>query len=98
VFESVFGEARALRDWFSELILYSQTLTLTGCYRPFNELAAAVLRMRGEVTGVAVSDADVADDGVHRVVRAATVEDQVVEILLPAPLRELDQNRQTRSK
>jgi 2-haloacid dehalogenase len=60
VFESVFGEARALRDWFSELILYSQTLTLTGCYRPFNELAAAVLRMRGEVTGVAVSDADVA--------------------------------------
>ncbi len=59
IFERLFGERRAMRDWFAELILYSQTLTLTGRYRPFSELAAAVLRMRGEIVGVGISDADV---------------------------------------
>lgn len=59
IFERLFGERRAMRDWFAELILYSQTLTLAGQYRPFNELAAAVLRMRGEIVGVGISDADV---------------------------------------
>ena len=59
VFEALFGERRAMRDWFAELILYSQTLTLAGRYRPFNELAAAVLRMRGEILGVEISAEDV---------------------------------------
>ena len=56
-FNELFGEPRALRDWFAELILYSQTLTVAGYYRPFNELAAAVLRMRGAVAGVEITDA-----------------------------------------
>jgi len=59
VFEALFGERRAMRDWFAELILYAQTLTVTGQYRPFNELAAAVLRMRGEILGVEISAGDV---------------------------------------
>lgn len=31
-FERVFGDAAVLREWFSQLILYSQTLTLAGRY------------------------------------------------------------------
>jgi len=58
LFESLFGERRAMRDWFAELVSYAQTLTLAGYYRPFNEVAAATLRLRGEVAGVAISRAD----------------------------------------
>ena len=59
VFVRLFGDRRAMREWFAELIVYAQTLTLAGQYRPFNELAAAVLRMRGEIAGVTIREADV---------------------------------------
>ncbi|MBG64910.1 MAG: haloacid dehalogenase, partial [Roseobacter sp.] len=34
-FDRVFGNAAVLREWFPELILYSQTVTLSGLYAPF---------------------------------------------------------------
>ena len=58
LFESLFGERRAMREWFAELVSYAQTLTLAGYYRPFNEVAAAALRLRGEVAGVSITQAD----------------------------------------
>jgi len=48
-----------MRDWFAQLILYSEALTLSGIYVPFGEIAAGTLRMVGETSGVAVNDADV---------------------------------------
>jgi 2-haloacid dehalogenase len=48
VFERIFGDAAVMRDWFSELILYSEALTLSGLYTPFGELAGGTLRMVGE--------------------------------------------------
>jgi 2-haloacid dehalogenase len=30
LFERVFGDRAVLREWFAQLILYSQTLTLSG--------------------------------------------------------------------
>ena len=32
LFERVFGDPTVLREWFAQLILYSQTMTLSGLY------------------------------------------------------------------
>lgn len=52
LFEEWFSEGAAMRTWFSELILYSQALTLAGEYVDFGTLAASMLRMRAEVSQV----------------------------------------------
>ncbi len=51
-FEQTFGDARVMRQWFSELILYSQALTLSGSYVPFGQLAVSVLNMVAGIRGV----------------------------------------------
>ena len=54
-FKQTFGDEQALRQWFSELILYSQAVTLSGAYVPFGQLAAAVLEMVASIRGVALT-------------------------------------------
>ncbi len=61
LFQRLFGNAGVLREWFAELILYSQTITLSGLYTPFGDLAGGILRMVAENKGVAVHDGDVAE-------------------------------------
>lgn len=61
LFARLFGDAPVLREWFAELILYSQTMTLSGRYAPFGALAGGVLRMVGANKGVAVTDEDLAE-------------------------------------
>ncbi|MFG6531293.1 MULTISPECIES: haloacid dehalogenase type II [unclassified Sulfitobacter] len=61
LFARLFGNASVLREWFAELILYSQTMTLSGRYAPFGALAGGVLRMVGANKGVAVTDEDLAE-------------------------------------
>lgn len=61
LFDRIFGDVRMLREWFSELILYSQSMTLSELYTPFGELAAGTMRMVGTNNGIAVSDADIAE-------------------------------------
>ncbi len=51
-FERTFGDARVMRQWFAELILYSQALTLSGSYTPFGQLAVGVLKMVAGIRGV----------------------------------------------
>lgn len=51
-FEKTFSDARVMRQWFAELILYSQALTLSGSYTPFGQIAVAVLKMVAEIRGV----------------------------------------------
>lgn len=51
-FEHTFGDARVMRQWFAELILYSQAITLSGRYTPFGQLAVAVLKMVADIRGV----------------------------------------------
>jgi 2-haloacid dehalogenase len=58
LFERVFGDRRALRDWFNQLVLYSNTITLAGYYQPFSTLGEGVLTMLGTVYGVPVKPAD----------------------------------------
>lgn len=59
LFGRVFGNSAILREWFAELILYSQAMTLSGLYTPFGELAAGVLRMVASTNYVSVTDADI---------------------------------------
>ena len=57
LFQDLFGDSAVMRDWFAQLILYSQTLTLTGLRSDFATLAGGVLQMIGTIRGVPVSDA-----------------------------------------
>ncbi|MCF7701600.1 haloacid dehalogenase type II [Loktanella sp. M215] len=61
VFDRIFGDAAVMRDWFAQLILYSEALTLSGLYTPFGELAGGTLRMVGETKGIEIRDSDIDD-------------------------------------
>jgi 2-haloacid dehalogenase len=58
LFEQIFGDARAMREWFGQLVMYSMTTALSGCYVDFFTLGQGVLRMLGEVHGTRISDGD----------------------------------------
>jgi 2-haloacid dehalogenase len=58
-FERIFGRSGVLREWFAQLILYSQAITLTGDYVPFGDLGGAVLRMIGATEGIHVLDNEI---------------------------------------
>ena len=59
LFERVFGDRAVLRTWFAELILYSQTMTLSGLYTPFGGLAVGALEMIASIRGIKLTDADI---------------------------------------
>ncbi|WP_386682016.1 haloacid dehalogenase type II [Loktanella sp. R86503] len=61
LFTRLFGQAGVLREWFPELILYAQALTLSGRYVPFGDLASGTLRMVGANHDVAITDDDIAE-------------------------------------
>jgi 2-haloacid dehalogenase len=58
-FARAFGDARVMRQWFAELILYSQALSLSGGYTDFGKLSVAVLQMVARIRHVALNDADI---------------------------------------
>jgi 2-haloacid dehalogenase len=58
VFEQIFGDARVMREWFGQLVMYSMTTALSGCYVDFFTLGQGVLRMLGEIHGVRITEAD----------------------------------------
>src|SRR5215471_10645866 len=59
LFERVFGDAKVLREWFAELILYSEAITLSGPYTPFFALGQGVLKILGSIHSVAIREDDV---------------------------------------
>jgi 2-haloacid dehalogenase len=59
LFAAWFGRGEVMREWFAQLILYSQTLTIAGIDSDFRSLAGAVLRMIGTIKRVDIGDADV---------------------------------------
>jgi 2-haloacid dehalogenase len=58
-FEKKFGDKKVLREWFNQLILYSNAITLSGYYQTFFTLGQGVLKMLGTTYGVSISPADV---------------------------------------
>ena len=61
LFVRLFGDRRTMRDWYAQLVLYSEALSLAGSYSSFAELGGAVLRMLGEIHAIAMHDDDVAE-------------------------------------
>ena len=60
-FYRTFGEARIMREWFAELILYSQALTLIGFYNDFSKLAIEVLFMFAKARSIKLEENDVVE-------------------------------------
>jgi 2-haloacid dehalogenase len=58
VFERIFHDKLAMRLWFDNLIMYSEALTLAGCYIPFTDIGAAAMKMMADVRGIKVTEAD----------------------------------------
>lgn len=58
LFARVFADPGVLREWFAQLILYSQSMSLSGIYAPFGSLAVAVLKMIGSIHRKPVTAAD----------------------------------------
>lgn len=61
-FERVFGDPRALREWFAQLVTYSMTATLSGHYIDYFTLGQGLLQMLADIHHV-----DITDDDVHSV-------------------------------
>ncbi|UTW12020.1 haloacid dehalogenase type II [Marinobacterium rhizophilum] len=59
LFARRFGNPGVMREWFAQLILYSQTLTLSGLYTPFGELGAGTLRMLASTHDVPLTETDI---------------------------------------
>ena len=58
-FKRIFGDPAVMREWFAQMILYSEAVTLSGDYMPFGELGAEVLKMVAAVHGREVNEADI---------------------------------------
>ncbi|MCK0165362.1 hypothetical protein [Marinobacter sp. S6332] len=65
LFVRIFGDRRILREWFAQLILYSQTMTLSGIYSPFGELGVGALRMIANIHQIDVGNADTPAQNIH---------------------------------
>jgi 2-haloacid dehalogenase len=57
-FERIFGDRSAMRLWFANFIMYSAALTVAGCYVPFTDIGAAVMKMPADTRGIKIGDAD----------------------------------------
>ena len=51
LFSRLFNDGSILREWFAQLVLYSQTLTLSGLYTSFGEIGVGALRMVADEPG-----------------------------------------------
>ena len=59
LFAWLFGDDKILREWFAQLVLYSQTMTLSGLYTPFGELGVGALQMTADIHQVTLTDDDI---------------------------------------
>jgi 2-haloacid dehalogenase len=57
-FQRIFGEKGAMRLWFANFIMYSAALTVAGCYVPFTDIGAAVMKMLADARGIQINDKD----------------------------------------
>ena len=58
IFARIFADKNAMRLWFANLIMYSAALTVAGCYVPFTDIGAAVMKMLADTRGIKIGDAD----------------------------------------
>jgi len=59
LFQRLFGHRKVLREWFGQLILYAEAITLAGPYTTFFTLGQGVLTMLGSIYNVSIQQADI---------------------------------------
>ena len=59
-FERIFKDGAVLKEWFAQMLLYSQTVTQTGEYVDFGKLARAGLQMVAEIHQAQLTEDDIA--------------------------------------
>ena len=59
LFQRLFSDRKVLREWFGQLILYSEAITLSGPYTTFFTLAQGVLKMLGAIHNVSIQQVDI---------------------------------------
>ena len=57
-FERVFGDKATLREWFNQVILHAEAVTLADSYKSFGEVGRAALEMIATAQGVKLSSED----------------------------------------
>jgi 2-haloacid dehalogenase len=58
LFSRLFGDKHVLREWFAQLVLYSQALTLANLYATYSQIGVGALRMIAKTSNVAVGESD----------------------------------------
>jgi 2-haloacid dehalogenase len=58
LFAQIFGDPKAMREWFAQLVMYSMTTALARCYLDYFTLGQAVLQMLADIHQVSITDAD----------------------------------------
>jgi 2-haloacid dehalogenase len=59
LFKRLFGDEKVVNEWYAQLVLYSEAVTIAGGpYTPFFDLSRAVLKMLGSYHGVTFKDSD----------------------------------------
>jgi 2-haloacid dehalogenase len=61
VFVRIFDDPTMLREWFNQVVLYSEALTLAGLYANASTVGVAVLRMLAEIKGRTVEPSDLSE-------------------------------------
>ncbi len=59
-FERIFKDGAVLKEWFAQMLLYSQTVTQTGEYVDFGKLARTGLQMVAEIHHAQLTEDDIA--------------------------------------
>lgn len=59
LFTRLFSDEYLLREWFAQLVLYSQAMTLSGLYTPFGELGVGALQMTADIHQVTLTADDI---------------------------------------
>jgi 2-haloacid dehalogenase len=58
-FERIFKDPEVLKQWFPQMLLYSQTITQTGEYVDFGKLARASLQMIADIHRIDLTESDI---------------------------------------
>lgn len=61
LFTRLFNNQAVLREWFAQLVLYSQAMTLSGLYTPFGEIGVGALRMLADIYQITLTESDIAE-------------------------------------
>jgi 2-haloacid dehalogenase len=61
VFVRIFDDPTMLREWFNQVVLYSEALTLAGLYADAGTVGVAVLRMLAEIKGPTVGPSELSE-------------------------------------